>query len=80
MKLKDLIPEQIKPTNDYDIMINYVEYDTNFRNSTLTFKEELTLEPYIVEEIIEQINDEIEGENINDRDIIIICRFYLFWY
>ena len=68
MKLKDLIPEQIKPTNDYDIMINYVEYDTNFRNSTLTFKEELTLEPYIVEEIIEQINDEIEGENIKDPE------------
>ena len=68
MRLKDLMPEQIKTTNDYDIMINYVEYDTNFRNSTLTFKEELTLEPYIVEEIIEQINDEVESENIKNPE------------
>jgi len=68
MRLKDLIPEQIRNTRDYDIMINYVEYDTNFRNSTLTFKEELTLEPYIVEEIIEQINDEVESENIKNPE------------
>jgi len=68
MKLKDLIPEQIKPTNDYDIMINYVEYDTNFRNSTLTFNEAEILTPENAEEIILQINDEVEGENIRDDE------------
>ena len=53
---------------EHDIIINYVSYETNFKDRTLTFNERVMLTPERAEEIILQINDDVEGENITDDE------------
>jgi len=53
---------------DYDIMINYAEYDSSTGSSTLTFNKPVILTPDEAQDIITQINDDIESKNIRDDE------------